>query len=160
MPQVVEPESLGCGRTNRAEIKQELPQRLAADGVKYDPELLQPALIRLEDVGLIQRVQRQPYLSYPQYIVLNGVSRYDDIDRLAADVAAAIRSRGDEFEEQQLCSWLDEDQVQYDERSLIAAIRQLENLGQIKRPWQDHDQWISDRSLPGYWIPPKIFNER
>jgi hypothetical protein len=77
-------------------------------------------------------VQRQPYSSYPQYIVLNGMSRYDDIDRLAADVAAAIRSRGDEFEdERQLCSWLEEDQVQYDERSLIAAIRQLENLGRI-----------------------------
>jgi hypothetical protein len=75
--------------------------------------------------------------------------------------SSAIRSRGDEFsDEQQLGSWLDEDQVQYDERSLITAIRQLENLGRIKGPWQDHDQWISDRLLPSYWIPPKIFNER
>jgi hypothetical protein len=67
----------------------------------------------------------------------------------------------DEFQgEQQLSSWLDEDQVQYDERSLLAAIRQLENLGRIKRPWQDHDQWVSDAALPGYWISPRIFNER
>jgi hypothetical protein len=151
----------GNGRSNRCEVNQELPQRLATDNVNYDPAQLQLALVRLEDSGCIQRVQRQPYSSYPQYIVLNGMSRYDDIDRLAADVAAAVRSRGDEFEdERQLCSWLEEDQVQYDERSLIAAIRQLENLGRIKRPWQDHDQWISDRSLPGYWVPPKIFNER
>jgi hypothetical protein len=88
----------GNGRSNHCEVKTELPERLAADNVKYDPAQLQLALVRLEDSGCIQRVQRQPYSSHPQYIVLNGMSRYDDIDRLAADVAAAIRSRGDEFE--------------------------------------------------------------
>jgi hypothetical protein len=42
-----------------------------------------------------------------QYIVSNGLSRYDETDELAADIAACIKRRGDEFEnENQLCSWL------------------------------------------------------
>lgn len=149
----------GNGRSNRCEVKTELPQRLAADGAKYALRILLEALIRLEGVGLIQRVQRQPYSAYPQAIVNNGLGRFDDIDVLAADMAAAIRSRSDEFEnEDQLQGWLDEDGIEYDEQTFTTALAQLEQIGRIKRPRTD--QWnSSDRALPGYWIPPRIYNE-
>src|SRR5512132_2957910 len=73
----------GNGRSNRCEVTQELPQRQAADGVQYDPKDLPLALIKLEDSGCITRMQRQPYSAYPQYIVSNGLSRYEETDELA-----------------------------------------------------------------------------
>lgn len=123
----------GKGRTNRADIETELPQRLAADGVKYDPEILELAIVRLGDVALIQRVQRQPYGAYPQLIVSNGLGRYDEIDVLAADVAAVIKSRSDEFEnEDQLLGWLDQEQITYTVQTFAAALTQLEQIGRVR----------------------------
>jgi hypothetical protein len=117
----------GNGRSNRCEVKQELPQRLAADGVKYDPNDLPRALIKLEDSGCITRVQRQPYSAYPQYIVSNGLSRYDQSDELAANIAACIKRRGDRFEnEDQLGSWLDQDGISYAAQSLAVALHQTD----------------------------------
>jgi hypothetical protein len=122
-------------------VKTELPERLAADNVKYDPAQLQLALIRLEDVGLIHRVQRQPYGSYPQFIVSSGLGRYDGIDVLAADMAAAIQSRSDEFEnEPQHSSWLDQGEIPYTEQTFSAALAQLEQIGRIKHQLDGHHQ--------------------
>ena len=53
----------GNGRSNRCEVADELTQRLITDGVVYTPEQLSAALIRLEDCGLLQRVQRTRYPS-------------------------------------------------------------------------------------------------
>jgi hypothetical protein len=70
-----------------------------------------------------------------------------------------VKQRGEEFEsEEQLRQFLDEDQVQYDAHSLAVAVRHLESIGRLKRPRQD--QWRDDVPLPGYWVPPRIFNER
>lgn len=77
----------------------------------------------------------EPYDVYPQYVVSVGLSRYDADDVLTADVAAAIKQHGDEFEsEAQLCRWLDEDSIPYDRHSLAVASRQLESAGRLKRP--------------------------
>lgn len=147
----------GNGRSNRCEVGSELPLRI--NGVVFDPELLALALVRLEDVGLIQRVQRQPYGAYPQSIVGSGLGRYDDTDVLAADIADVLKRHGEEFDnEDELQGWLDEDGIAYTERSLAMALAQLEQIRRIKRLRQD--DWTPDRSLPGYWIPPKIFSER
>jgi hypothetical protein len=114
----------GNGRSNRCEVKTELPERLAADNVKYDPAQLQLALVRLEDVGLVHRVQRQPYGSYPQFIVSSGLGRYDGID---------------EFEnEPQLSSWLDQGEIPYTEQTFSAALAQLEQIGRIKHQLDGH----------------------
>lgn len=41
-------------------------------------------LSRLDDVGQIVRVQRQPHGAYPQFIVLSGDHPYDESDALAS----------------------------------------------------------------------------
>jgi hypothetical protein len=148
----------GNGRLIRCEVKDELPQRLQEDGVQYRAEDLQLALVRLEDAGCITRVQRQPYTVYPQFVVRSGLRRYNGFDALAADIAAVVKQRGEEFESQeQLRQFLDEDQVQYELHSLVVAVCHLESIGRLKRPRQD--QWRDDVPLPGYWVPPRIFNE-
>ena len=63
-------------------------------------------------MGAIQRVQRQPYAAYPQYLVRSGRRPYDETDALAADICSTIKRRGEDFEsDEQLTSWLEEDGV-------------------------------------------------
>jgi dTDP-4-amino-4,6-dideoxygalactose transaminase len=87
------------------------------------------------------------------------IDSYDDTDVLAADIADVLKRHGEEFDnEDELQGWLDEDGIAYTERSLAMALAQLEQIGRIKRPRAD--RWnTADRDLPGFWIPPKIFNE-
>ena len=47
-------------------------QRLHAHGVDYKAEDPPLALVGLEDASIITRVQRQPFTSYPQFIVAKG----------------------------------------------------------------------------------------
>ena len=90
--------------------------------------------------------------------MLNGLKVFDAVDVLAADIAAVIKQHRDEFEsEDELRSWLDQDHVEYDERTLPLALGQLEFAAHLKRPRQDH--WRNDMPLPGYWGGPKIFTE-
>ena len=57
--------------------------------------------------------------------------------------------------EDQLRSWLDEDWIGYDLRSLTVALRQLEELGRIVRPVQE---WSFVPRSPGVYVPPRIDN--
>jgi hypothetical protein len=140
------PYELGC------EIKEELPQRLDRDGVQYQPEDLSLALVKLEDSGCIIRFQRQVQ---PQRVTGNGSKYYDDIDQLAADIAGLIKEHDEEFEsEDQLSGWLDHAGIGYDERPFVMALRQLEEIGRVRRPRQDH--WRDDLPLPGTWVPPRV----
>jgi hypothetical protein len=140
------PYELGC------EIKEELPQRLDRDGVRYQPEDLSLALVKLEDSGCLVRFQRQ---MQPQRITGNGSKYYDDIDRLAADIAGVIKAHDEEFgSEDQVRGWLDETGIAYDERTFTMALRQLEELGRVRRPRQDH--WRDDLPLPGVWVPSGV----
>jgi hypothetical protein len=92
----------------------------------------------------------------PQRITGNGSKYYDDIDRLAADIAALIKEHDEEFEsEDQLQGWLDEAGIEYDDRPFVMALRQLEEIGRLRRPRQDH--WNEDRPLPGTWIPARVY---
>jgi hypothetical protein len=34
------------------------------------------------------------------------------------------------------------------------ALRQLEEIGRVRRPRQDH--WNENAPLPGIWIPPRV----
>ena len=148
----------GNGRSNRCEVTDELPQRLRQDGAVYRAEDLPLALTRLEDSACIIRVHKQPFTSYPQFIVANGMAVFDAIDALAADIAAVMKAHDDEFEhEDQLRTWLDEAGIVCDSPSLARAIGQLESAGRLKRPRQDHLR--DDLPLPAYWVPPKIYNE-
>jgi hypothetical protein len=120
------PYELGC------EIKEELPQRLDRDGVRYQPEDLSLALVNLEDSGCLVRFQRQ---MQPQRITGNGSKYYDDIDRLAADIAGVIKAHDEEFgSEDQVRGWLDETGIAYDDRAFVMALRQLEELGRVRGP--------------------------
>jgi hypothetical protein len=110
----------GNGRSARCEIKEEVPERLHQDGVKFNAEDLSPALTRLEDSAVITRVQKHGV----QFIVLNGLKQFDAVDQLAADIAAVIKQHRDEFEsEDELRSWLDQDHVEYDAGTLAASSR-------------------------------------
>jgi hypothetical protein len=140
------PYELGC------EIKEELPQRLRRDGVQYQSEDLSLALVKLEDSGCLVRFQRQ---MQPQRITGNGSKYYDDIDRLAADIGALIKEHDEEFSsEQELQSWLAAVGIEHDVRAFVMALRQLEELGRVRRPRQDH--WRDDLPLPGTWVPPRV----
>jgi hypothetical protein len=90
---------------------------------------------------------------------MRRLGRYEEIDVLATDIAAFIKRRGDEFDnEDQVQGWLTEEGIEWDEQTFFAALGQLEQLGRIKRPRTD--QWNSlDRDLPGYWMPPRVYNE-
>ena len=88
--------------------------------------------------------------------MVKGVRALDDIDVLAADVCSAVRRRGEQFDdEDRLRSWLEEDGIGYDLRSLAVALRQLEELGRITRPMQE---WSSVPRSPGVYVPPRIYN--
>ena len=94
---------------------------------------------------------------HPQ-IAWAGVHSYDEADALAAEVCATLKRRGERFEsDDELCSWLEEDQVSYTPEGLAAVIGYLEWIGRIKRPRQD--QWRSDLPLPGIYVPPRIYPE-
>ena len=126
--------------------RDELPKRLISDGVTFDPDNLPEVLPRLHDVGQLQRVHRQPFSVYPQFLAL------------AADVCASIKRRGDRFEsDAELCSWLTEDGAHFDPDSLSAALHQLERLGRIKRPIVEHS-W-ADVPLPGVYVEPRVYSE-
>jgi hypothetical protein len=141
------------GRSQRC-TRDELPERLEQDGVTFDPDELDEVLSRLWDVGQIVLAQRNT--GYPLFIVVKGVRALDDIDVLAADVCSAVKRRGEQFDdEDQLRSWLDEDGIGYDLRSLAVALRQLEELGRITRPVQE---WSSVPRSPGVYVPPRIYN--
>jgi hypothetical protein len=129
-----------------------LPQRLERDGVRCQPEDLSLALVKLEDSGCIVRFQRQ---MRPLHVTGNGSKYYDDVDRLAADIAALIKEHDEEFSsEQELQSWVDAAGIEHDDRSFVMAVHQLEELGRVRRPRQDH--WRDDLPLPGTWIPPRV----
>ena len=137
------------GRTTRA-----LDLRWSDLRPRYLPEVLS----RLHDVGQLQRVQRQPFSVYPQFLVLCGDHPYDETDALAADVCASIKRRGDRFEsDAELCSWLTEDGAHFDPDSLSVALRQLERLGRIKRPIVEHSR--ADVPLPGVYVEPRVYSE-
>jgi DNA-binding HxlR family transcriptional regulator len=145
----------GNGRPHRCKID-ELSERLSTDGITCTPDELSDALARLEDVGLLVRVQKQP--PSPLFVVLNSRDPYDQRVSLAADVCSVIKRRGDQFEsDQELCSWLDQDQVNYTPESLSAALHHLERIGRIKRPRQD--QWSVESPLPGTYVEPRIHAE-
>ena len=108
--------------------REQLPTRLAEDGVTFDPAELDEVLARLEDVGHLVRVQRNS--GYPLFLVLDGRRPYDDTDALAADVCSSLKRRGEQFEnDEELRSYLDEDKVDYTPESLAVALRQLEAVG-------------------------------
>jgi hypothetical protein len=148
----------GNGRSNRCERAKELPNRLDEDGVTFDPSDLDEVITRLEDCGQLVQVQRQLFSGYPQYFVLTGDHPYDEVDALAADVCSIIKRRGDRFtSDDQLRSWLDEDGVSYTDGRLSAAMYQLERIGRLNRPRQDH--WRSDLPLSGVYVEPRICPE-
>jgi hypothetical protein len=94
----------------------------------------------------------------PQFLVLNSRRPFDDTDARAADVCATIKRRGDRFEsDQELSSWLDEDQVNYDPERFGRALSHLESIGRIKRPRQD--QWSAEWPLPGTYVEPRVHVE-
>jgi hypothetical protein len=108
--------------------------------------------------GQLVRVQRQLFSAYPQYLMLKGDHPYDEVDTLAADVCSTIKRRGDRFDSaEQLTSWLDEDGVSYTPGRLSAAVYQLERIGRLDRPRQDH--WRSDLPLSGVYVEPRICPE-
>jgi hypothetical protein len=45
--------------------------------------------------------------------------------------------------------------IAYDDRPFVMALRQLEEIGRLRRPRQDH--WNEDRPLPGTWIPARVY---
>jgi repressor of nif and glnA expression len=58
------------------------------------------------------------------------VEEHDDIDRLAADIAVLIKEQDEEFgSEREIQSWLDEAGIEYEDRALSMALRQLEDTG-------------------------------
>ena len=125
----------------------------------FDPDDLPEVLSRLHDVGQLQRVQRQPFSVYPQFLVLCGDHPYDETDGLAADICASIKRRGERFEsDEQLHSWLTEDGVQFTPESLSAALRQLEHSGRIKRDVAEHS-WSSNQPVDGWYMAPHIYSE-
>jgi hypothetical protein len=67
---------------------------------------------------------------------MRRLGRYEEIDVLATDIAAFIKRRGDEFDnEDQVQGWLTEEGIEWDEQTFFAALGQLEQLGRIKRPY-------------------------
>jgi len=140
------PYQLGC------EIREELPERLNRDGVEYRAEDLSVALVRLGDSGCIVRFQRQ---GQPLRVNGNASKNYDDIDRLAPDIAALIKEQDAEFgSEREIQSWLDEAGIEYEDRAFSMALRQLEDTGRVMRPRQDH--WNEDAPLPGTYVPARL----
>ena len=107
-------------------------------------------------MGAIQRVQRQPYAAYPQYLVLSGRRPYDETDALAADICSTIKRRGEDFEsDEQLTSWLEEDGVVFTPSFLAVALLDLEHSGTIRRPVVEHS-WANE-PRPGTYVAPKIY---
>jgi hypothetical protein len=135
-----------------------LSERLESDGVSCTAGDLTETITRLEDCGQLMRVQRQPYQAYPQYLIHTGDHPYDEVDALAADVCAVLKSHDERFEsEEELYSLLDEAGIEFTSDRLAAALQQLERIGRLGRPRQDH--WRSDLPLPGWYIEPRIHNE-
>jgi hypothetical protein len=90
--------------------------------------------------------------------VLTGDHPYDEVDAVAADVCSTIKRRGDRFtDDDQLRSWLDEDKISHTDGTLSAAMLQLERIGRLNRPRQDH--WRSDLPLPGVYVDPRVYPE-
>jgi hypothetical protein len=148
----------GNGRSNRCQLS-ELSERLESDGVTCTPEDLAATITRLADCGQLIRVQRQPHQAYPQYLIHTGDHSYDEVDALAADVSAVLKSHDEQFEsEEELCLWLDEAGIEFTSDRPTAALQQLERIGQLGRPRQDH--WRADLPLPGWYIEPRIHNEQ
>jgi hypothetical protein len=144
----------GNGRGPRCEIKQELPQRFADAGVVVDSGQLAEALVRLEDSGCIVRGEKH----FTQYAVHVGMKQFDAVDRLCADVARVMKVHGDEFSsEAELQGWLTDNRYEWDEDTLDKALSELEGVGRLRRPRQDH--WDESRALAGYWVGPKIYSE-
>jgi hypothetical protein len=111
-------------------------------------------LSRLWDVGQIVLAQRNT--GYPLFIVAKEVRALDDIDVLAADVCSAVKRRGEQFaDDDQLRSYLDEDGVRYDAQSFAVALRQLEDLGRIRR--LRVDDFGPDWKVPGVYVEPRVF---
>ena len=78
------------------------------------------------------------------------------VDVLAMNICGTVKRHGEQFAyDDQLRSWLDEDGIGYDLRSLAVALRQLEELGRIVRPVQE---WSSVPRSPGVYVPPRIYN--
>jgi hypothetical protein len=75
-------------------------------------------------------------------------------------MCSTIKRRGDRFDsDEQLTSWLDEDGVSYTPGRLSAAMLQLERIGRLNRPRQDH--WRPDLPLPGVYVDPRVYpNDR
>jgi hypothetical protein len=122
-------------------------------------EELSDVLVRLADCGQLTRVQRQPYQAYPQYLIHIGDHPHDELDAPAADVCGVLKSHDERFEsEEKLCLWLDEAGIEFTSDRLTAALQQLERIGQLGRPRQDH--WRADLPLPGWYIEPRIHNEQ
>jgi hypothetical protein len=128
---------------------------LSSDGVAFDPVELDEALVQLTDCGLVMHVQKQP--PSPLFLVLKSRQPYDQAAALAADVCASVKRRGERFEsDQELCSWLDQDGVDYTAESLSAGLHHLERQGRFRRPRQD--QW-GEWPLPGIYAEPRIHVE-
>jgi hypothetical protein len=146
------PCSPGMG-SNRA-TREELLERLET-ATPVSPSRIRPgeALVRLEDCGHIVRAQKQ---GHPVVIAWSGTHPLDRADVLARELCATIKRRSDQFEsDEQLRSWLDEDQITYTPEGLAAVIGYLEWIGRVRRLRQD--QW--NVPLPGWYVEPRIHNE-
>jgi hypothetical protein len=145
------------GRSHRCRVD-ELSERLASDSGTCSADELSDVLVRLVDCGQVTRVQRQPYQAYPQYLIHTGDHPFDEVDALAADVCAVLKSHDERFEsEEELRTWLEDAGIEFTSDRLTAALEQLERIGRLGRPRQDH--WRSDPPLPGWYIEPRIHNE-
>jgi hypothetical protein len=81
------------------------------------------------------------------HIVAKEKRVLDAVDELAADICSTLKRRGEQFEnDDQLRSWLDEDRVRYDPQSFAVALRQLEELGRIRR---DHHRAAPEQDRQG-----------
>jgi hypothetical protein len=130
----------------------ELAERLAGDGVTFNPDCLDDVLTRLWEVGHILLAQRSQ--GHPVFIVAREDHPFDDVDALAADICLTLKRRDEQFDdEDQLSSYLDEDGIAYTSESLAVALRQLEELGRIRRPVQEFGL-----PTPGIYVPPRIYN--
>jgi hypothetical protein len=75
----------------------------------------------------------------------------------SVDRTHGSKRRNERFDsEDQLRSWLEEDQVSWKPEDLAAALGDLEAIGRLRRPRQD--QW-GNQPLPGIYVPARIFNE-
>jgi hypothetical protein len=89
----------------------------------------------------------------PQRITGNGSKYYDDIDRLAADIAALIKKHDEEFDSEdqiQGCSW----------RSLAAYAGHAKTTGMRMHPCRvsgfrhGFTRCMDEQNMPGYLAVP------